>query len=70
MVLSAQSSIVAEDSTAKNIYYNMGDRLGAYIKSGQYLSLAYNNNLLTRNTNGKKIVLIDWFNIQVNLLWG
>ena len=67
MVVIVDAGVSADNVTQK--YYDLGNSLDVFIKSGQYKSKTYNNNLILK-VWPEKAVFVDWFNEKSKQLWG
>ena len=61
LVVIIDAAMSAEDTTANNKYYTMGNNDDIFIKSSMYNSKMYNGNLIG-SVWPKQAVFIDWFN--------
>lgn len=68
LVLILDAGISAEDVSDKNKYYTQGNKDNVFIKSGQYKSEKYNNNLILK-VWPQQAVFVDWFNPKCKDLW-
>jgi alpha-glucosidase len=68
LVLIVDAAISAEDASANNTYFTMGQKDNIFIKSSMYKSDKYNNTLLAK-VWPEVAVFVDWWNPKCMNMW-